>query len=159
MRIGRLELPTPTLSEWYSNHLSYIRKWWERLDSNQRSPKAAGLQPAAIATMRPSHIYKTQKEKIVGLEPTTFCLKDKRSSKWAKYFLKRKNCCVRLYGCGGGIRTLDLLLMRQVSYQTALPRVVPKVRFELTTSALWGQRSNRLSYSGKCIKTPHLKHF
>ena len=35
-------------------------------------------------------IYKTQKEKIVGLEPTTFCLTDKCSTNELNIFLKEK---------------------------------------------------------------------
>ena len=34
-------------------------KWWERCDSNTRSPKTTGLQPVAIAAMRLSHIKPT----------------------------------------------------------------------------------------------------
>ena len=30
--------------------------WWAGLDSNQRIPKERGLQPLAIAAMRPTHI-------------------------------------------------------------------------------------------------------
>ena len=30
--------------------------WWAGLDSNQRSREAVGLQPTAIAAMRPTHI-------------------------------------------------------------------------------------------------------
>lgn len=32
-----------------------MRIWWEQRDSNPRSPKAPGLQPGSIATMRYSH--------------------------------------------------------------------------------------------------------
>ena len=35
-------------------------------------------------------IYKTQKEKIVGFEPTTFCLTDKCSTNELNFFLKEK---------------------------------------------------------------------
>ena len=34
--------------------------------------------------------YKTQKEKIVGFEPTTFCLADKCSTNELNFFLKEK---------------------------------------------------------------------
>ena len=36
--------------------LNYLRCWWAGLDSNQRIPKEADLQSAAIAAMRPTHI-------------------------------------------------------------------------------------------------------
>ena len=34
--------------------------------------------------------YKTHQEKIVGFEPTTYCLTDNYSTKWVKFFLKEK---------------------------------------------------------------------
>ena len=60
--------------------------------------------------------YKTQKEKIVGFEPTTFCLTDKCSTNELNFFLKEKiavcvfNCRIQIpkrYGCGDRIRTCD----------------------------------------------------
>lgn len=39
-------------------HISFA-KWWERCDSNTRSPKAVDLQSTAIAAMRLSHIKPT----------------------------------------------------------------------------------------------------
>lgn len=41
--------------------------WWERQDSNLRSPKATGLQPAVIATIRLSHMAGGE-----GFEPSLF---------------------------------------------------------------------------------------
>ena len=59
--------------------------------------------------MSPTHTYKTQKEKIVGFEPTTFCLTDKCSTNELNIFLKEKIAvCVFLYGCGRRIRTASL---------------------------------------------------
>ena len=72
-------------------------------------------------------IYKTQKEKIVGFEPTTFCLTDKCSTNELNIFLKEKIAvCVFNYGCGG----LDSN-QRPSGYEpdelpTAPPRVVPQ---------------------------------
>lgn len=40
----------------YIRIYSILFIWWAGLDSNQRIPKEAGLQPAAIAAMRPTHI-------------------------------------------------------------------------------------------------------
>ena len=66
----------------------------------------AGFEPASLIlwelcfTIKLHGQIQDAKEKIVGFEPTTFCLTDKCSTNWAKYFLNRKNCCVRLYyGC------------------------------------------------------------
>ena len=42
-------------------------------------------------------IYKTQIEKIEGLEPTTDCLTDNCSTKWAKFFQKEKLLCASLW--------------------------------------------------------------
>ena len=66
----------------------------------------AGFEPASLIlwelcfTIKLHGQVQDAKEKIVGFEPTTDCLTDNYSTKWVKYFLKRKNCCVRLYyGC------------------------------------------------------------
>ena len=66
----------------------------------------AGFEPASLilwelrSTIKLHGQIQDAKEKIVGFEPTTFCLTDKCSTNWAKYFLNRKNCCVCLYyGC------------------------------------------------------------
>lgn len=67
----------------------------------------AGIEPATSSLWgtrsKPTELHgqiQDAKEKIVGFEPTTDCLTDNYSTKWVKYFLKRKNCCVRLYyGC------------------------------------------------------------
>lgn len=92
-------------------------------------------------------IYKTQKEKIVGFEPTTFCLTDKCSTNELNFFLKEKIAvCVFNYriqipkrcGCGG----LDSN-QRPSGYEpdelpTAPPRVVAEAGFEPAISNLWG---------------------
>ena len=66
----------------------------------------AGFEPASLIlwelcfTIKLYGQIQDAKEKIVGFEPTTDCLTDNYSTKWVKYFLNRKNCCVRLYyGC------------------------------------------------------------
>ena len=46
-----------------------------------------------------------------------------------------------LYGCGSRIWTDGLLVMSQVSYRTALFRVVAGVGVEPTTFSLWGWRA------------------
>ena len=68
----------------------------------------AGFEPASLIlwelcfTIKLHGQIQDAKEKIVGFEPTTDCLTDNYSTKWVKYFLNRKNCCVRLYyGCDG----------------------------------------------------------
>lgn len=75
----------------------------------------AGFEPASLilwelcSTIKLHGQIQDAKEKIVGFEPTTFWLLVKRSTIWAKYFLNRKNCCVRLYyGCTRAIRTPSL---------------------------------------------------
>ena len=57
-------------------------------------------------------IYKTQKEKIVGFEPTTFCLTDKCSTNELNFFSIEKIavCVFNLLGLisrGGWLRTCD----------------------------------------------------
>ena len=47
------------------------------------------FQSIALPAELPRHILDA-KEKIVGFEPTTDCLTDNCSTKWAKYFLKEK---------------------------------------------------------------------
>ena len=67
-------------------------------------------------------IYKTQKEKIVGFEPTTFCLTDKCSTNELNFFLKEKIAvCVFNMVAVGWTRTNDLLVMSQTSYQLLHP--------------------------------------
>ena len=89
----------------------------------------AGFEPAPLilwglcSAIKLHGQIQDAKEKIVGFEPTTDCLTDNYSTKWVKYFLNRKNCCVRLYyGSGDGIRTHDFQLMRMARWPTSLPR-------------------------------------
>ena len=77
------------------------------------------------------------KERIVGFEPTTFCLTDKCSTNELNFFLKEKIAvCVFHYGCGG----LDSN-QRPSGYEpdelpTAPPRVVAEAGFEPAISNL-----------------------
>ena len=140
---------------WFFNNLSALLKgecvwkiirWWARWVS---SPHPPVFQTGATDLISYSPIYKTQKEKIVGLEPTTDCLTDNYSTKWVKFFLKRKDCCVRLYyGCGG----LDSN-QRPSGYEpdelpTAPPRVVPQDGLEPSVFRVWTGRFCQLSYWG-----------
>ena len=90
-----------------------------------------------FSVQRSEKLYKTQKEKIVGFEPTTFCLTDKCSTNELNFFLKEKIAvCVFNYGCGG----LDSN-QRPSGYEpdelpTAPPRVVAEAGFEPAISNL-----------------------
>ena len=73
-----------------------------------------------------------------GFEPPTSWL-------WAKW------AAVLLYPAifkGGNIFSVGAPTTAHERKWKPHQRLVPKVRIELTTSALWGRRSNRLSYSG-----------
>ena len=81
---------------WFFNNLSALLKgecirkiiwWWARWVS---SPHPPVFQTGATDLISYSPIYKTQKEKIVGFEPTTFCLTDKCSTNELNIFLKEK---------------------------------------------------------------------
>lgn len=73
------------------------------------------FSPLLLPAELPGHgsIYKTQKEKIVGFEPTTFCLADKCSTNELNIFLKEKIAvCVFIMVAMGWSRTNFLHLMR-----------------------------------------------
>ena len=127
---------------WFFNNLSALLKgecirkiiwWWPRRGSNARH---RDFQSLALPTELPGHIQDA-KEKIVGFEPTTFCLTDKCSTNELNFFLKEKIAvCVFNYGCGG----LDSN-QRPSGYEpdelpAAPPRVVAEAGFEPAISNL-----------------------
>ena len=120
----------------------------------------AGFEPASLIlwelcfTIKLHGQIQDAKEKIVGFEPTTDCLTDNYSTKWVKYFLNRKNCCVRLYyGCGGLDSNQRPLGYEPSELPTAPPRVVAEAGFEPAISNLWGWRDDLLLYPAMVIPT------
>ena len=114
--------------------------WCFRKGSNLRRQD---LQSCTLPAELQKHILDA-KEKIAGFEPATDCLKGNCSTKWAKFFLKKKLLYASIWvreggfepptfclwgkrattaplrnGCGNRIWTYDLLVMSQASYRTA----------------------------------------
>ena len=119
---------SPFLGLWHlgcqTNSIGFLESilsysWCSRVELNRRH---WDFQSHALPTELQEHTYKTQGWKdFVGLEPTTVCLADKCSTKWAKNIFIRKWLlwCVFIMVADGWIWTNDLLVMSQASYQTA----------------------------------------
>ena len=64
----------PTAIQLTHSRCLAVIAWWAGLDSNQRRDNPAGLQPAAIATMRLSHINRFRWKQTEKLRFSAFLL-------------------------------------------------------------------------------------